>query len=547
MSALSLELDALTDDDPFPPDIAAYLSEHRALPDNAIELFGLTWNPDHRAIAIPIEGFVKFHRGPREAGPKMWWRPFTDQERAVGAPPFPTWRDLEDPDCEVLVGGEFDAMAAISNGILAASGTLGEGTFLPRWAEALARARGGAPITILFDHDDAGRKGAAAAAARVIAAGGRARIARWPDDRPQKWDVTDHFRSGGTPEELREILDAAEPFDDSGAAVVAMTFDPDEVGRAHGESPPPTVRVAEQGIRGDELLRTVGQSQGLNRLPFLGGQGPFVLGWAHLVAGPPKIGKTELLLGLACEWVNAGYAVAYASEEPQLNWAERLRHHADECDWSRVRFFPALGMRPDALMRGLLSGDERIVIVDTWRNLMGVDDENDNSKIAAAVNPIVARCRDAGKTLILTHHLRKGAGAFGEGISGGHALLGSVDAGIELHRVESAPTRRLLRALCRIIALDDLIYERNADGRFELLGDPSVILKGEVGRRAKEALTRDWQTTKAIREACSPKPSDDVLRDALTESAKRGDIERDPPITVTGNLQGRTIKWRLAQ
>ena len=64
--------------------------------------------------------------------------------------------DWRDQDCEVVVEGEFDALVAIANGMLAVSGTSGAGTFTNEWADALT----GQSRRLLYDHDEAGCRGA---------------------------------------------------------------------------------------------------------------------------------------------------------------------------------------------------------------------------------------------------------------------------------------------------------------------------------------------------------------------------------------------------
>lgn len=124
-------------------------------------------------------------------------------------PPYPSWNDWRDEDCEVICEGELDAAVAIAHGILAVSGTAGAGTFLDDWASALT----GQSRTLLYDAGRAGRDGAIKAAEKLVWAGCRVRIASWPDDAPDGYDVTDFFRSGGSPDEFRAILVAAKDYE----------------------------------------------------------------------------------------------------------------------------------------------------------------------------------------------------------------------------------------------------------------------------------------------------------------------------------------------
>lgn len=212
----------MTSQDPRPPafprlpdSVASYLHVQRALPDWAIRHFGLTWDARLRAIAIPFEGCTKYRsftfydpntgRSEHGARGKMFWAKRPEHLESEPLPPYPSWNDWRDPDCEVIVEGEFDAMVAMANGILAVSGSAGSATFTDEWASALT----GQQRVLLYDNDDAGRAGALKAAARLVWAGCRPFIAAWPAGRPNGWDATDHFRSGGSADELRAVISHA--------------------------------------------------------------------------------------------------------------------------------------------------------------------------------------------------------------------------------------------------------------------------------------------------------------------------------------------------
>jgi hypothetical protein len=187
-------------------------------------------------------------------------------------------------------------------------------------------------------------------------------------------------------------------------------------------------------------------------------------------------------------------------------------------------------------------GQETVIIADTIRGLGIVHtDERDNSMLAAQVIPWVAAARDTGKTLILSHHMRKGDGDHGEGIAGGHALLGTVDIGLEV-RHDIAPGRRVIKAYARLIQPPELMYERNPDGTMRALGSPKDVSLAEVRRRVSEALDGEWLKTNEVLERLDPKPSVPVVREALTKEAEAGKLERDPPMME--KVKGKTVRWR---
>jgi predicted ATP-dependent serine protease len=237
----------------------------------------------------------------------------------------------------------------------------------------------------------------------------------------------------------------------------------------------------------------------LESLPVLGREGLIIRGWSHVVAGPPKVGKTELLLACAREWVGAGLRVHWISEEGVGVWAERFRR-AGAPDGLLVT--PALGADSEELLKHALAVDAEVTIVDTIRTLWRVD-ELDNPVIAG----MFARWNAAllGKTLIYVHHERKGGGQHGEGVAGGFAFVGSVDRVIEVLYDPNQENRRRLRFLSRIESPPELVYELNPDGCLILRGEPTALAREEV-RRSIVALADDaWRTLAEFLELL-PKP-----------------------------------------
>jgi hypothetical protein len=293
-----------------------------------------------------------------------------------------------------------------------------------------------------------------------------------------------------------------------------------------------------------DLLAAEGDDE-LIYLPLLGRDGYFVAGWSHLLAGYPRVGKSELVVSCVEQWLSRGQSVLLFTEEPTTLWRQRLRQRGT---WQRgLRLYPALGADPAELLAELPNAAEPVVVLDSIRNLLRFEDENDNSEVARKINPWVAAARTSGKTLILVHHCRKGGGDNAEAIAGGHALLGAVDIALEVVRDQNqAATRRKIRAYARLIQPGELLYEMSDDKQLRALGDPAAVTLGEVERRVQEVLGADWLKTKDVHEALAePQPSVEQVRRALTGLARQGVVERDPPMTVE-RTSGKTIRWRLA-
>lgn len=116
---------------------------------------------------------------------------------------------VKDVESVIVCEGELDCLLLRQHGFDAVTGTSGAGTWKLTWSEQLQ----GMDATLVFDSDDAGRKGVLKVAEKL---GGIARTIRVADlfpendgsDKDQK-DVTDFFRLGGTVEDFRAILSQA--------------------------------------------------------------------------------------------------------------------------------------------------------------------------------------------------------------------------------------------------------------------------------------------------------------------------------------------------
>jgi hypothetical protein len=293
------------------------------------------------------------------------------------------------------------------------------------------------------------------------------------------------------------------------------------------------------------VLREQDAPDELPSLPLLGVSGYIVLGFSNLLAAYPRTGKTDLLCECIPSWLEAGHRVVYFTEEPTVLWRLRLRRRAV---WPvGCRIIPALGIDPALLLATMRAAPEDIVIVDAIRNLLAFVDENDNSEVARKINPWIVAARQGDKTLELVHHLRKGAGDHGEGIAGGHALLGAVDIALELlHDQHGVPNRRRIRAWARLIQPAELLYEQTADKRLVALGDPAQLDQSALEQRVLDELSEDaWRTTQDVHAALGdPKPSEEGVRTALTGLAERDLVLRDPPI-AQGRVRGKTHHWQL--
>jgi len=283
-------------------------------------------------------------------------------------------------------------------------------------------------------------------------------------------------------------------------------------------------------FRGDQLARL--NAGPVVTLPFLGRAGYVPKGSATLIASYPKTGKTTLLAVLVDEWVRDGNRVLIMSEETPRIWAHRIPTDAAEI-WARVRIIDALGSHRESLLNHAAESPENIVCIDTLRNVLALEDETDNSKVALAVNPVIAKMRDRKKTLICFAHHVKGGGGFGRAIAGGHALFACFDTAIEIDRVPGVPCRRQVTGTGHLIEPEALLYEKTEQGGLVVIGAAASVARVEVARRIKDDVmsagqSDKWFTRSEIRDALDdPKPGATVINNALSDLENDGDVVRE--------------------
>lgn len=489
---------------------------------------------------LPLEadgGNLAFTFGPaavrklRPSGAKTFsWQPPGSPTPALWPLPGSTM-----PPTVWLLEGESDTTDARYIGLEAFALTHGAGTPLTPDQAAELKRRGVEKAIVCLDADRAGREGGAKLAAvlqdaRILPVVVDLADARLVDPLLGQKDLRDFWRATADREAARAMLEAAAL---EVAKKPAINGQPPNL-------PPIGTSVVGEVCAADLKARP---HQEIEYLPFLDRPGYVPRGWSILLAAYPKTGKTELMARLCGSWATEGESILYVTEEPAVIWQHRLANLPGA--WERVRLLFGLGMEPGAILERIKAGQETIVVIDTVRSVVGLEDETDNSEVARVLGPYVAAAREGGKTLILLHHVRKGGGEHGEGITGGHAFLGIVDVALELLREPNlGDRRRRVRGWGRLMPIEEVVYALEDDGTMAVLGSPKAVELGAVKERLLAILNGDWRTRKELLEELGePKPAMEQLRLALNALVAEGAAERDPAT----DKPGATYRYRLAQ
>lgn len=265
-------------------------------------------------------------------------------------------------------------------------------------------------------------------------------------------------------------------------------------------------------------------------LPLLGCEGYIRINRTHLMSAYPKGGKTELLVNALLEWDEE--KILYLSEEARETWDDR-RYELP--DWpNEMKTVYALGMSQAALLDEMRAWDGSVVVIDTVK-LIGIEDENDNSKVQKALTPFIEVARQRKQTLIFVHHDNKHGGKGGKGIAGASAFVGIVDIFLELDEVANEPDQRKLTGRGRIRSIEPLIFERDPK-----TGLMRAITGGEQSGliRVYTALSSEWKSSAELQE--HTELSEATVRRHLKKLLGQGKVEPSD----TG--RGKVILWRRA-
>jgi hypothetical protein len=383
----------------------------------------------------------------------------------------------------LLVEGEADALLANQLGFPAVTGTLGAGGWRPQNTLDLA----GLPrLTILYDSDEAGRKGAKARAQDLAGTIPDIRIAVLPPGLGK--DLTEWIvEAGATAEDLARVIDEAERVEGPPARILgsnterrrgpsSLTLAPQNWGGGASSPSSPTRKPIPE-----RLIDLADVPAPPLELPFL--WGAFLNeGVSHWMTGRTGLGKSTFAFNLACALAEGRTLwgiecrprrVLYVDmESGDVGRALKVqRLYQDRPRPLGKLLFVREPMRlPDesaelvAYLDAARATDPfDLVIFDTARRVFSVKDENDNAEVYNRIIPTLDALKVRGIASLTMGHPPKNGGLGARG-AGAQEDAGDINLQLTMHRGE-------------VTDADGIIALSITKNRLLGLGQPPLYLK----------------------------------------------------------------------
>lgn len=194
------------------------LRERRGLTDETLREFQLGWDGDRVTIPIYDEfnTLVNFRRYKWNSTENNWkvLNYVDEYDNKYGEVRIFGIDRVVDPDVEAIVWaeGEMDRLSAEQHGFACACATSGAGTWKPEWTKLFRNKK---RVYIAQDNDEAGRNATKKLCDKLYRVTD-VYVINWPEDFPEKGDITDFFVTCGmTSEDFQRLLDGATKYVDT--------------------------------------------------------------------------------------------------------------------------------------------------------------------------------------------------------------------------------------------------------------------------------------------------------------------------------------------
>jgi KaiC/GvpD/RAD55 family RecA-like ATPase len=321
--------------------------------------------------------------------------------------------------------GEKDVERLRRLGLVAVCNSEGAG----KWRSGFADYFRGRDVVILPDNDEAGHKHAAQVFANLMPVARRVRIVELPGLQ-SKGDVSDWLDAGGSLEELRRLVDAADPPPSAASTPLALW---------HFEAMRPRLDDGYliKGLLGASTMAVLYGEAGCGKT-FLA-----VHIGLRVAAGAECFGRRVRRTG-----------VIYVAAEAGRGIANRIAAAKHETEFPETMPFAAItapvDLRSDdadiepliATVIGANLGEPvGLIIIDTLSRVMAGGNENGSDDMGALVQHIDRLRAETGATTLLVHHSGKEAS---RGARGHSLLRAATDTEIEVSRDDASKTTTAL-------------------------------------------------------------------------------------------------------
>ncbi|NQW08413.1 MAG: AAA family ATPase [Alphaproteobacteria bacterium] len=417
-----------------------------------------------------------------------------------------------------VVEGEKDADHLAGLGLIATCNAGGAG----KWRQALSSHLAGRDAVILPDNDDAGAAHADHVARSLDGITASTRVVHLPG-LPLKGDVSDWFDGDGTVRALKELVDAARPWESTPAGEVGPA-DPDALPLVWFDDLKPDASVVDfvEGVLVEGGLTVVYGESNVGKTFFATDLG------IHVATGAPWHGRA----------VEQG-AVIYVAGEGGSGIRKRIAAF-------RERYEPPAGVPFAVIQQSVnlldpagetaplietirqaaaqLSMPVRLVIVDTLARAMVGGDENSGEDMGRLVGN-ADRIRDeTGANVLFVHHSGKDRA---RGARGHSSLRAAADTEIEVAKDEATG-----------VAVATLTKQRDLDGgaEFAFRLEPVVVgtdRRGKAVTSCAVAPLDDAPSSARISMTPREKLALDQLRNAIVDHGETRSKQRNIPANVS--------------
>jgi predicted ATP-dependent serine protease len=305
-----------------------------------------------------------------------------------------------------------------------------------------------------------------------------------------------------------------------------------------------------------EVLELPEEEFSVESLPLLGQEGFIHKGRIHLLAGYPKVGKTELLFRFAIDLLDA-HRVLYISEEDiSIIWTRlnllKEKFVSEEAKERLIIITPSL-LTKEEFFEVIKEHKPEIVIVDTLRTIFSseIEDEKDATMMTSFFNEIIAFLRGNKTTAIFAHHLTKVSHPdnFLKDVAGSSAITGLVDTILLL--TNAGENKRKIQVRGRLIREKSFTYKANEETEeFEVVEEVESDATDDL-EEIVLGLEKEWDnkflTTLEVQSLIKKAKGIDISRNKLLKVLNRM-YEKNPDKLERGHKtpgKGKTYKWRL--